>query len=425
MDSSGRTRPAAGAGTVRCAVVDAYSTGRFLPAELRRRGAEVLHVRSTPQVPAHLRRVRWQSAAGETLVHRGDPQWLADRLRRRGVTHVLAGSECGVLLADRLSSLLGTPGQGTRCPAARRDKSLMAARVRAAGLAVPDGRVVRRPQQLLDWSTRHGRWPVVVKPVDSAGGDNVWICQDREEALTALGRVVAGRNMVGRPNRQALVQEYLVGDEVFVNTVSLAGHHHVAEVWRYVKRRLPDGPVVYDYEEPLPDDDPCLPSLVDHVRGVLDALEIRYWAAHTEVMLTDRGPVLVETGARLAGSVLPAAVRRCFGVSQVDLLAMAVTDPERFLAAARNGPRPGAHLRYVSLISPRGGVRIDPDGVERIRALPTFAELSMSAATGGRLPRTTDSASGPGQVYLLGRRDAVERDYQRIRQMERSGLYVD
>ena len=404
------------------AVVDAYSTGRFLAAELSRRGGTVLHVQSTPEVPPHLRAAGAEGFAA-SVVHNGDPELVAEWLRGHGVTHVLPGAETGVRLAHELGVRLGLPRHGAAAAAAHRNKWLMAQRVATAGLAVPDSAVISRPEQLTSWMSAHPRRPVVLKPLASAGGDNVWICPDAEAALAALDRIVTSRNVVGQLNLQALVQEFQAGEEVFANTVSWAGRHHVAEVWRYVKRRLPDGPVIYDFEQPLPPEDDRVPLIADFVRGVLEALQIRHGAAHTEVMLTGRGPVLVETGARLAGSVLPDVVRRCFGTSQLDLLAGAVTDPDGFAALAGRPFRLAGTLRYVWLVCPRDGLRVDPTGLRRLHSLPTVAAVTVPSPA-LPLPRTVDSASCPGQVYLFGPADDVERDHERLRQLEEGGLYV-
>lgn len=406
-----------------CAVVDAYSTGRFLAPVLHRHGVATVHVQSTPEVPAHLRNVSRVRDFTESIVFRNDVPPVAARLARRGVTHVVAGTETGVTLADSLSAALGTPGHGASCPAARRDKELMAERLRQAGLDAPHGLTTRTEAGALAWLAHHDRWPVVLKPVDSAGGDNVQVCADRSAALNAFRRIMAARNIVGHRNRRVLLQEFLAGEELFVNTVSWAGRHHVAEIWKYLKRRTPDGAIIYDYEEPLPPDDRRAATVADYVVAVLDALEIRNGAAHTEVILTPRGPVLVDSGARLAGSVLPHVVSRCFGTSQVELLATAIAAPERFAESAGRAYRLGGHLRYVSLICPRDCVLGELAGLEQIKRLPTLADLVIAARPGDRMRRTTDSATSPGQVYLFGHPDDVERDYRRLRALEEGGFY--
>jgi hypothetical protein len=66
----------------------------------------------------------------------------------------------------------------------------------------------------------------------------------------------------------------------------------------------PHGAPVYDYEEPVAPDDPAARTLSNYLLPVLDTLGL-HGPAHSEIMLTDRGRVLIESGARIAGSILP------------------------------------------------------------------------------------------------------------------------
>ncbi|MFD0597111.1 hypothetical protein ACFQZ4_36620 [Catellatospora coxensis] len=96
----------------RVAIVDAYSTGRHLPAALRAYGAECVHVQSSSPdlhlVPAEEGFVR-------QLSH-DDVDATVGELRRLQVGLVVAGAESGVELADQLSAALGTPGNGMSRP---------------------------------------------------------------------------------------------------------------------------------------------------------------------------------------------------------------------------------------------------------------------------------------------------------------------
>src|SRR5438105_4512295 len=115
---------------MRVAVVDAYSTGRYLPALLRRHGVECVHVQSpTPDVYLTF------DADGfvDNLPHGGEIEATATALRRSEVSLVIAGSESGVELADQLSAALGTPGNGMSRPQARRNKYDMVMALRDAG----------------------------------------------------------------------------------------------------------------------------------------------------------------------------------------------------------------------------------------------------------------------------------------------------
>lgn len=406
---------------MRTAIVDAYGIARFLPAALARHGVHSVHVRSQhPDV--HLA-YRPEDFAVD-LQHSGDLAATAAALREQGVGFVVAGAESGVLLADALSAALGTPGNGMSRPLARRDKYEMARAVQDAGLATARSFATDSVEHMLAWARDLGEWPVVLKPLASAGTDHVMFCDTEDELRAAHAAILASTDRYGSRNGAVLGQQFLDGDEHFVNTVSRDGVHHVVEVWRYQKRTVAGGHTIYDHEYPVPPDDPSVGPLTEYTLAVLDALEIRNGAAHTEVMLTKEGPVLVESGARLGGSHVPAVVSRCLGTDQVEQLALAIARPEEVVAGRLAPYRLLTHLRYVTLISPDDGVVPDTDGFAEVRALESFLEMVLTSPEGTPVPRTVDLVTSPGYLYLSAADPAqVEADYQRLRRLEEEGLY--
>jgi biotin carboxylase len=405
---------------MRVAVVDADGIGGDLPDALARYGADTVRVRSaTPDL------VYLPGADPSDVVHRGDLAATAAALRELGVDFVVAGLESGVLLADELSSALGTPGNGMARPLARRDKYEMVLAVRAAGLAAAASFASPDTEEVAAWARRLSRWPVVVKPLTSAGTDNVRICRSEDEVRAGHAAIMASANRYGTRNETVLVQEYLHGDEFFVNTVSRDGVHHVVEVWRYHKRAIDGGRWMYDYEQPVPLTDPHVADLVDYTLAVLDALEIRNGAAHTEVMLTPSGPVLVECGARMGGAHKPDVVARCVGTNQVECLALAITRPDDLVGRRLPTYRPRSTLRYVTLISPGDGVMPDHDAFDPVRELASFVDMVVTTAPGEPVTRTVDLVTSVGYVYLESDdAEQVEADYKRLRELELDGLYL-
>jgi biotin carboxylase len=338
---------------------------------------------------------------------------------------VLAGSESGVELTDQLSAELGTPGNGMSRPTARRNKYDMVLALRDAGLAHAATIVSSDADDIVMWAQTTVGYPVVLKPVASSGTDNVVACSSPEQVRAAHEKIMSSADRHGKANTAALAQEFLDGDEHFVNTVSRDGRHHTAEVWRYHKRRVPGGHIIYDYDEPLSPDDPDAIRVESYTHRVLDALEVRNGAGHTEVMLTARGPVLVETAARLGGGQIPEINTRCFGTNQVDLLALSVVRPEEFDSLPTTAYQVLRQLRNVSLINPRDhGVVPSHDTMAAIRALPSHAHTLMSYPAGHPLPRTVDVSTQPGYVFLVSDDPArIRADYQELRRIERDYLY--
>jgi biotin carboxylase len=409
--------------TMRVAIVDASSTGRYLPAALRRHGTECVHVQS-PSPDVHL--TFNLDGFVDNVRHDGDVVATASALRRSGVSCVIAGNESGVELTDQLSAELGTPGNGMSRPTARRNKYDMVLALRDAGLAHAATIVSSDVDEIVAWAETTVGYSIVMKPVASSGTDNVVPCSSPEQVRAAQEKILTSTDRYGKTNTVVLAQEFLEGDEYFVNTVSRDGRHHTVDIWRYYKRRVPGGNFVYDYDEPLSPDDPDATKLAFYTHQVLDALEIRNGAGHTEVMLTARGPVLVECAARLAGGQVPEIITRCFGTNQVDLLALSVARPDEFDRLPTTAYPLLQRPRFVTLINPRDhGVVPSHEAMAAVRALPSYAGALMAHPAGHPLPRTIDVATQPGYIYLISDDPAeILADYQELRQIERD-LYDD
>lgn len=406
------------------AIVDAYSSGRFLAEVIRRHEMDCVHVQSSPEIsPFFLASFQPQDFT-ENILHDGSARRTAGTLAALGVGCVLPGAETGVELAEALTALLGLPGNDPQRPGGRRDKAIMARLLSGAGLDAPAGLRTTDPAAAVAWATSRGAWPVVAKPVASAASDSVFVCPDAPSLADAVSAIMSRENVLCQHNDAALVQEFLSGTEYAVNSVSRGGRHHFAEVWRYAKRPVPPAAVVYDYEEPVPFTDPAVAVITGYLGRALTALGVRYGPAHSEVMLTSRGPVLLETGARLAGMVLPAVMTEYFGLSQADLAVQAMTDPAGFDATCDRPYATRGYLRNVFLISPQAGTLARDDQFRLLRQLPGFAGMSISARAGSRLQRTVDLGGSPGHVYLMaGRPDQITAGYRRIRELEATTLY--
>ncbi len=128
--------------------------------------------------------------------------------------------------------LQGLRSNGETGSLARRNKFFMGEKVRDAG--------VRAVQQCLCTSVAEmllfleglprdaeGRQRSVVKPVQSAGTDDVFLCTTVEEAVTAFTRILGKINGLGLLNDAVLVQEFLQGKEYVIDKVSRDGVHKV------------------------------------------------------------------------------------------------------------------------------------------------------------------------------------------------------
>lgn len=316
-------------------VVDGYSSGRWYPPVFRNLGYDCVHLQST-KLPIKLGTLDKSNYIDE-IVHEGDINKTIGQIQRRYPNRVacVAGSEIGVSFADQVSEMLGLRTNGSKKSNARRNKYEMVEVLRAHGIKTLEHFKSDNLDDIISWLKKHNKWPVVLKPLSSAGTDNVFICQDLDEVKSAYQAIKGNINIFDQENHEVLVQSYLQGQEYVVNSINCVHpttgkpYHFLNDIWMCKKQEF-FGHRIYDYELLLSFDGELQRSLVSYINRVLNALEIYYGPSHAEVMITEEGPVLVEVASRFSGGTNPDMSNMCVGYNPVDLAARSFVDPSSF-----------------------------------------------------------------------------------------------
>jgi biotin carboxylase len=339
---------------------------------------------------------------------------------------VVAGTETGVELADALAArVVPNTANVPELAVARRHKWHMAEAVTAAGLPGLAQICTDDPEEVETWISRErlaGR-DLVIKPPMSASTDGVTRVPEgrgwREAFAAQLGKV----NQWGRVNDRMLVQEYATGTEYVVDTFTYEGKHTVTDVCRYRKIHNGTYMAVYESMEWLAPDDPGVPEVIAYTRGVLDAVGLKFGAAHVEVMRTEDGPRLIELNARPHGAGHPRFCRIATGDSQVDRTVRYFAG----LGGIPDGYTLLQHTLIVFLISRSAGVVRNAETLDLVELLPSHQFSAIRVKTGERLEVTKDllGTLGLGFVVLAHEdREQVMADYAAVRGLE-AGLVIE
>jgi biotin carboxylase len=124
---------------------------------------------------------------------------------------------------------------------------------------------------------------VVVKPLESAGSDDVYLCQSVDEVRQAFDTINGKVNGLGSVNEGALVQEYLDGTEYVIDSVSRDGVHKVVAIWEYDKRSVNGANFVYFGMKLNAASGEKEQQLCDYALTVLDAMGVVHGPGHMEV----------------------------------------------------------------------------------------------------------------------------------------------
>lgn len=351
--------------------------------------------------------LRGAAAAARAIVARHGP-----------VEGVVPWDEETVLLGARLSEHLGLDWNTYRVMERCRDKAVMKAWLRRTGtVRINASAVVTDREGALRFLRRVGRWPLVVKPTAGSGSEHVTFPTDEATLLRDCERVrLAGSGRV-------LLEEYVGGEEMVVNGI-VDAHSDllVTDVWRYDRRTVDGVPNLYWLTHRVPTHDPVFGRVGAYAAAVVEALGLRRAPIHMEVKVDDRGPCLIEVGARFAGGNLPWLASRLHGRSLFELAACQYLSEAPLRADDLDLPRyDRIDARVVHGVQTHELPRIRAvHGVEVVEALPSFEAFGLLRHVGQVAPVTRDYDTAAWELSLVHeRQEQVDADAEVARRVLR------
>jgi argininosuccinate lyase len=238
-------------------------------------------------------------------------------------------------------------------------------------------------------------FPVVIKPLRGAASLNVRVVRSLDELKDAKSGSFDGSPFQGTISEQLLVEEYAEGALLSVEGVAFQGHFSVLAV---SLRQRADGAEVVELGSVVPA--PLRPELLeevsDYAAAVCHALGFDRGICHIEMILTERGPFVIDFNARLPGVSIPRLYHLAYGRSMYDLALSSYLDEE----APRTTPRATAVAmnRLLGLAQPACVPRAASwDWLSDYRAY----DLDVKLTKEGPCPATTGNMSYIGEMTLV------------------------
>ncbi|MFF9428388.1 hypothetical protein [Streptomyces sp. NPDC014746] len=348
-----------------------------------------------------------------TLVHTGMRRTLK-KLAGHRADLVLAGSGVGVALADRLSYLLGLPGNNPDTTFTRTNRAIQAAALADAGITSPASMYSTEVADALRWADTVRLPSYVVAAADSSVTAQPVICSTPDEVTTAWRWARrAAQHQTG--TGEVMVQERTPGPQYLIQTVSgpTPDEHVVSAIWAEIRTDTH----VHDRSELLDRHGLLSRALSLYALRILPVLGIDHGAARLRVAWCDRrGPVLLSARAYAqpspADDYSPSVSHIAAGARAMSSGCLGTASASRERAVMR-----------VSLATPADGCKLDAALLRTISTLPTLAHIIRFAPPGRPLRQTLTRSSSAGELVLAGAARAVEGDYRMIRSIEQIGLY--
>ena len=315
--------------------------------------------------------------------------------REGGFAAVVAPDDTTVELAGRVASELGLAGNPPEAARLSRRKDLARVRLAAAGVRVPEFRVLdlRRPLELSGIS-----FPCVVKPIAMSASRGVIRADDAAELAAVVERVRAIVSGARDEEERSLllVESFVPGPEVAVEGLLQDGRLEVLAI--FDKPDPLDGPFFEEgiYVTPSRLGRVAEERIVECVRRAVAAFGLVAGPVHAELRWNAGEAWLLEIAARTIGGECSRLLRFSAGHSLEEVV----------LAAAMGRRLPhgldSAAAGVMMLPTPRSGTLRRVEGVLDALGVPGVDEVSISAGTGTELVPLPEGGAYLGYVFARG-----------------------
>jgi biotin carboxylase len=334
-----------------------------------------------------------------TLVHRLDP-----------VDAIGGFNELTEEQAAAIAEALGLPFHPVELVARTHHKDKMRELLREAGIDPTASRRVETAAEIESFAEAHG-YPIILKPVDGRGSAGVSLVrrvEDIEPAITWFRESA-------RPSA-LFVEEYLAGEEFSVEAMSENGKHRMICITQKYKETVHFVELGH-----------CIPAVVNPatesdiyrvVDRALSALGVSNGPSHTEVIVAQDGPRIVETHTRLGGDRIPELIESISGIDLLDLwIRQALGEKVMHHLPESLSKNTFAAIWYASPQAVGTIERIK--GEEQARTIPGVVRVAVRKGTGSEVKGVHDSFSRAAYAIATGRspNEAVERAQQAAGQL--------
>lgn len=234
--------------------------------------------------------------------------------------------------------------------------------------------------------------PFIVKPADSSGSRGICEVQDINDQ-----NVIKEAYEYCRPFSRVgdvVVEEYMSGPEVSVETLSINGECHVIQITDKFTTSAPHY-VEMGHSQPTRHNREVAERIKEVAIAANKAIGIKNGPSHTEIIVTSEGPKIVELGARLGGDCITThLVPLSTGVNMVECCIKIALGEKPDVELKWNK---GSAIRYFQQHS---GVVKNIKGIEEAEKVDGVKQISIIHGVGEKVMEVTSSGARMGFVIV-------------------------
>jgi hypothetical protein len=390
----------------KCLFVNPVSNGKNLAAYFKDKGVEIFVLIEVQKVRNTKGR---QISESETT--KFDHTFYSDyfvnieQVLTSGIVFdcIIPGSECGVDTCELLADKLGLMGNNPVTTLYRRDKFVMQEQLQKNNLTYAKSLLIdlNSEKQLTQAQLNGFSFPLVLKPVNGAGMEDVYICDNLNELNDQLKNIEYGKfNCTWVPNTHFVIQEYLEGDEFALDYIVHEGIPYICVVSKYVKNFKVDNKYITTESVFYNPVDPEYESLITYGKNVIKALDVTNGAVHAEFITDGTKHCLIDIGARMRGGGDPWFYNEIYSIGLLEAIY------DKYINEGQN-LKDSILIKqasHVALSSSEDGVftGLTPQQEQKLDKLPLLRELTLNIDKDQPYNKTTNLLTSIGEATIIG-----------------------
>lgn len=239
-------------------------------------------------------------------------------------------------------------------------------------------------------------YPCICKPTDNSASRGVIVIESAEQLEEAL-RYSSENGRSGA----VIIEELLVGAEISVEVFVVNGKISVLAITDKLTTGSPHF-VEMGHSQPSRFTGSIKERILDTTVAAIKAVGIENGPAHVEIMVTDRGPVLIELGARLGGDFITTDLVPLS--TGIDMLGATIQLACGETVDLTPKIQKASAIRYMQ--SP-AGVILNVEGLQEAEKVENIVRVSMLKKVGEYAGEITNSLDRVG--YVIAQADTVEQ----------------
>lgn len=278
------------------------------------------------------------------------------------------------------------------------NKAVMRKALQESGVPIPEFYKVTNEEEYME-AVKNFTVPFIVKPADSSGSRGIYEVQDinDQKIIKEAYEYCKPFSRVG----DVVVEEYMSGPEVSVETLSINGECHVIQI----TDKLTTGAPYYvemGHSQPTRLGKDTVRKIKEVAKAANKAIGIKDGPSHTEIIVTSEGPKIVELGARLGGDCITThLVPLSTGVNMVECCIRIALGEKPDIEPKWNR---GSAIRYFEQ---HAGVVKNIEGVEEAEKVSGVKQISIVHGIGEEV--TEINSSGARIGFVIAKDENAER----------------